>query len=90
MNQVHYSLLDYNSRALHEMEVACRELNVQIVAYSPLGQGLLTDGLTLDKWESNRPAKMLQLQWNDIQPLRSCLKEMSATYEKSMAQIALN
>lgn len=89
LNQVHYSLLDYNSPALHEMENACRELGVAIVAYSPLGQGLLTDGLTFDKWGTNKPAKMLRLQWNDIAPLRSCLQDLSQKYEKSMAQIAL-
>lgn len=90
LNQVHYSLLDYNSPALHEMEAACRELDVTIVAYSPLGQGLLTDGLTPQKWEVNRPAKMLRLQWNDLTPLRACLEQLGRDYDKSMAQIALN
>jgi len=90
LNQVHYSLLCYNSAALQEMEATCRELNVKIVAYSAMGQGLLTDNLTLEKWQTNKPAKMLRLQWNDVQPLRSCLQEMSIKYEKSMAQIALN
>lgn len=90
LNQVHYSLLCYNSAALKEMEATCRELNVKIVAYSPIGQGLLTDNLTLEKWQTNKPAKMLQLQWNDVQPLRSCLQGMSVRYEKTMAQVALN
>eukprot|EP00545_Synedropsis_sp_CCMP1620_P012091 CAMPEP_0119009042 /NCGR_PEP_ID=MMETSP1176-20130426/4107_1 /TAXON_ID=265551 /ORGANISM="Synedropsis recta cf, Strain CCMP1620" /LENGTH=346 /DNA_ID=CAMNT_0006961485 /DNA_START=66 /DNA_END=1106 /DNA_ORIENTATION=- len=89
-NQVHYSLLCYNSPALQEMEVACRELNVKILGFSPIGQGLLTDGLTTERYESNRPAKMLRLQWDDLVPLRACLRELATKYEKSMAQIALN
>jgi aryl-alcohol dehydrogenase-like predicted oxidoreductase len=89
-NQVHYSLLCYNSPALQEMETTCRKLNVKIVGFSPIGQGLLTDNLTLERYKSNRPAKMLHLQWDDLVSLRTCLKEMSIKYDKSMAQISLN
>lgn len=72
------------------METVCNALGVKIVAYSPIGQGLLTDNLTFERWNTNRPAKMLRLEWNDVQPLRTCVQEMSAKYNKSMAQIALN
>lgn len=89
-NQVHYSLLCYNAPALKEMEVACRELDVKIVGFSPIGQGLLTDGLTTERYKSNRPAKMLRLEWDDLVPLRTCLAEFATKYEKSMAQISLN
>jgi aryl-alcohol dehydrogenase-like predicted oxidoreductase len=89
-NQVHYSLLDYNSAALQEMERACRELGVKIVAFSPIGQGLLTDGLTTDKWQHNKPAKMLRLKYDDLQPLRSLLSQLAKKYDKSMAQVSLN
>lgn len=87
---MHYSLLDYNSSALREMQETCRSLDVKIVAFSPLGQGLLTDTLTPNTWKQNRPAKMLKLQWNDIQELRTCLKELALKYDKSMAQIAIS
>ena len=90
INQVHYSLLCYNSPALQEMEKACRRLGVKIVGFSPIGQGLLTDNLTEERWKSNRPAKMLRLQWDDIVPYRTCLRELAKKYNKSMAQIALN
>jgi aryl-alcohol dehydrogenase-like predicted oxidoreductase len=88
-NQVHYSLLDYKSAALRDMEAACGELGVTIVAYSPLGQGLLTDSLTDATFATNKPAKMLRLQASDLQPLRSCLQDLAAQHHKSMAQIAL-
>ncbi len=89
-NQVHYSLLDYNSKALQEMEATCRELGVKIVAFSPIGQGLLTGGLTTEKWQHNKPAKMLRLQWDDIQPLRAKVEEKAQKYGKTMGQVALN
>jgi pyridoxine 4-dehydrogenase len=87
---VHYSLLDYNSKALQEMEATCRELGVKIVAFSPIGQGLLTGGLTTEKWQHNKPAKMLRLQWDDIQPLRAKVEEKAQKYGKTMGQVALN
>ena len=89
-NQVHYSLLDYNSKALQEMESTCRELNVVIIGFSPMGQGLLTDNLTAEKWKSNKLPKMLRLQRSDIEPLRSALQELSKSYDKTMAQVAMN
>ncbi|CAB9504954.1 Uncharacterized oxidoreductase At1g06690, chloroplastic [Seminavis robusta] len=103
VNQVHYSLLDYQSENLQEMERTCQELGVAIVGFSAIGQGLLTDTLTPESWETNRPAKMLRLKYNDIQPLRAALKRISQEYpvdnndntqhqqaHKSMAQVAIN
>ncbi|GKY98708.1 hypothetical protein MPSEU_000827100 [Mayamaea pseudoterrestris] len=89
-NQVHYSLLDYNSKALQDMHTVCRELNVKVIGFSPIGQGLLTDGLTPASMEKNKPAKMLRLKYDDLTILRTTVKELSEKYEKSMAQVALN
>jgi len=89
-NQVHFSLLDYKSAALQKMETTCNRLNVKIIAFSPIGQGLLTDGLTTEKWKTIKPVRMLRLQWDDVQPLRVVLGQVSKKYEKSMAQVALN
>jgi len=89
-NQVHYSLLDYNSEALQKMEATCETLDVKIIAFSPIGQGLLTDGLTTEKWKTIKPVRMLRLQWDDVQPLRAVLQEMSQKYDKTMAQVSLN
>lgn len=72
------------------METTCRELGVRIVAFSPIGQGILTDGMNSEKWDSNKPAKMLRLKPNDIDALRLVVKEMAQKYEKTMAQVALN
>jgi aryl-alcohol dehydrogenase-like predicted oxidoreductase len=69
-NQVHYSLLDYNSLALQGIEKTCRETNVIIIGFSPIGQGLLCDGLDEEKWQHNKAAKMMRLQYDDVQGLR--------------------
>ena len=89
-NQVHYSLLAYASPALQEMQQVCRELDVTIVGFSPIGQGLLTDYLTIEKWKTNKPAKMLRLKRDDVEPLRSVIAKVASKYNKSMAQVSLN
>jgi pyridoxine 4-dehydrogenase len=89
-NQVHYSLLDYNSPSLQQMQETCKKFNVKIIGFTPLGQGLLTDGLTTEKWQSIKPVKMLRLVWDDVQPVRNVLHELAQKYQKTMAQIALN
>lgn len=80
------------------MEQVCRELNVTIVAFSPIGQGLLTDKLTEENFKTNKAAKMMRFKSEedgtviskDLQALRIVIKEMATKYQKSMAQIALN
>lgn len=89
-NQVHFSLLDYNSTSLQEMKRVCDELGVTVVGFSPIGQGLRTDNLTDEKWAANKPAKMLRLKRSDLDELRGVLHGMAVKYNRSMAQIAIN
>jgi aryl-alcohol dehydrogenase-like predicted oxidoreductase len=70
VNQVMYNLLDYKSAELREMESTCRELGVTIVAYSPIGQGLLTDGLTPQKYDP--PSSTPPLRGYSLRSLQSC------------------
>ncbi|KNC74926.1 hypothetical protein SARC_12539, partial [Sphaeroforma arctica JP610] len=90
VNQVMYNLLDYNSTELREMEKACNDLDVKIIAYSPIGQGLLTDSLTPEKLVKNRPAKMTGLTWDKLQPLRECIRSIAQAHDRSMAQVCIN
>ena len=96
LNQVHFSLLDYNSSKLKKMQSTCDEYGVSIIAYNALGQGLLTDSLTKDKFDSNKPAKMMHIEWTDLIPLRSALHRIAGIHSEktksniSMAQVALN
>ncbi|KAL3786738.1 hypothetical protein HJC23_005301 [Cyclotella cryptica] len=96
VNQVHFSLLDYSSAALREMQTTCNEYGVSIIAYNALGQGLLTDALTQEKFADNKPAKMLHIQWSDLIPLRLALRKIADTHSEkinrrvSMAQVSIN
>jgi aryl-alcohol dehydrogenase-like predicted oxidoreductase len=87
VNQVHFSLLDYNSEALQEMQRTCDELGVSIIAYNSLGQGLLTDSMDEVKFKQNKPAKMMRLQWSELNALRQALREIADNHNASMAQV---
>lgn len=90
VNQVHFSLLDYNSPALQEMQKCCDELGVSIIAYNSLGQGLLTDNMDEVKFSHNKPAKMMHIEWSDLKALREALRQIADKHNASMAQVALN
>ena len=90
VNQVHFSLLDYNSTALQEMQQCCDELGVSIIAYNSLGQGLLTDNMDEAKFSHNKPAHMMRIQWSDLKALREALRQIADKHNASMAQVALN
>jgi pyridoxine 4-dehydrogenase len=78
------------------MQATCHEYGVSIVAYNSLGQGLLTDSLTEEKFASNKPAKMMHIQWTDLIPLRSAMRRIADSHSTklntkvTMAQVALN
>ncbi len=92
VNQVRYSLLD---RSIENQGIlaTARELGITILAYSPLAQGLLTG-----KYTPNEPpdgARRLDNRFSasglqKIAPVLDALEQLSQTYQKSSAQIALN
>lgn len=93
-NQVEYSLLQ---RAPEENGVlaACRELEVTLIAYSPLAQGLLTGKYTPD----NPPPGVRRLtsgsRLESLPPLVDLMHEIGAEHAeegnaKTPAQVALN
>jgi aryl-alcohol dehydrogenase-like predicted oxidoreductase len=72
---------------------AARELDVTILAYSPLAQGLLTGKYTA----SNPPtgARSMDKRFQaaglqKLQPMLDKLNELGAKYSKTPAQVALN
>ena len=89
-NQIMFNLLCFQSPELQETLRACRENQVQIIAYAPIGQGLLTEALTDEKFSKIRLARMTRLVMDELQDLRSVIKSLADKYGKSMAQICLN
>lgn len=89
-NQVMFNLLSFNSSELQDTLRTCDELGVKIIAYSPIGQGLLTKDLSKDIFSKTRFARMTRLKFEDLAELRHAIERMAAKYDKSMAQICLN
>jgi aryl-alcohol dehydrogenase-like predicted oxidoreductase len=92
VNQMRYSLITREIET-NGVLAAARELDVTILAYSPLAQGLLTGKYTA----SNPPtgARSLDRRFQaaglqKIQPVLDKLKELGDKYSKTPAQVALN
>jgi aryl-alcohol dehydrogenase-like predicted oxidoreductase len=92
VNQMRYSLITREIET-NGVLAAARELNVTILAYSPLAQGLLTGKYTA----GNPPtgARSLDRRFQTaglqkIQPVLNKLAELGDKYSKTPAQVALN
>ncbi len=89
--QVQYSLLSTYPVTELGLKAACDELNIRLIAYSPLALGLLTGKYT-DK--SDLPKGLRKFALGQILPgvgpLLSCLREVAIAKNKSMAQVAIN
>jgi len=89
-NQVEYSLLKRTAER-SGLLAACRELGVTLVAYRPLGYGLLTGKYTLENLPSNlhgRIVKRANLQ--RVSPLLELLGALARSHGKTPSQVALN
>jgi aryl-alcohol dehydrogenase-like predicted oxidoreductase len=90
-NQVEYSLLDRKPETGGLIKV-CRDLEVTVIAYSPIAKGVLSGKYTPD----HVPAGMLRLKYTRnhltrIQPLLGVLKAMGEAHGgKTPVQVALN
>ncbi len=94
VNQVRYSLLSRQIESSGILNTA-KELNVTILAYSPLAQGLLTGKYSSDKNTTPEGARKIDPRFNrdgllKIEPVISLLRSIGAKYERTPAQVALN
>ncbi len=92
VNQMRYSLITREIET-NGVLTAARELDVTILAYSPLAQGLLTGKYTADNSPSG--ARSMDQRFKGaglrkIQPLLEKLSELGEKYGKTQAQVALN
>ncbi len=89
--QVQYSLLSTYPVVELDLKSVCDELGVQLIAYSPLALGLLTG-----KFSEQGPLPKGLRGWlcQQLLPgarsLLTCLQEIAAFRQKTMAQVALN
>ncbi len=90
-NQVMYSLVHRQPEVDGVLE-ACRELGITLIAYSPMGMGMLTG-----KYSSRTRAGGLRQFMPDfrgqnieaVQPLINLLHEIGSRYHKTPAQVAV-
>jgi aryl-alcohol dehydrogenase-like predicted oxidoreductase len=92
VNQMRYSLITREIESNGVM-AAARELDVTILAYSPLAQGLLTGKYTATNPPSG--ARSMDQRFKGaglrkVQPLLEKLSELGEKYGKTQAQVALN
>uniref|UniRef100_A0A0G4I600 NADP-dependent oxidoreductase domain-containing protein n=1 Tax=Chromera velia CCMP2878 TaxID=1169474 RepID=A0A0G4I600_9ALVE len=88
-NQILLNLLVFQSRALQETLEVCKSHQITVVAYSPIAQGLLADGLTEEKSKKIRMTLMTGVSFETLQPLRRTLQSIAEKYQCSMAQVSL-
>ncbi|MBE9062171.1 aldo/keto reductase [cf. Phormidesmis sp. LEGE 11477] len=94
VNQVQYSLLHRNIEANGVLEAA-QNLEVTILAYSPLAQGLLTGKYTVGSDLQPAGARKLDPKFSQkglqkIEPVLAALQSIGKTYGKTPVQVALN
>ena len=84
------NLLVWQSTKHRDTVKTCEELGIQVVAYSPIGQGLLTDNLTVEKFSTIRAVKMTGVHYSELYPLREEIERISKKYRVTMAQVSMN
>ncbi|MEM8806997.1 MAG: aldo/keto reductase [Cyanobacteria bacterium P01_G01_bin.38] len=89
--QVQYSLLSTYPVTELDLKDVCDQLGIQLIAYSPLGLGLLTGKYST---EGPLPKGLRGFLFRQLLPgiaiLLDCLREITKEREKTMAQVALN
>ncbi len=93
-NQVQYSLLHRNIETNGVMEAA-QNLEVTILAYSPLSQGLLTGKYTVGSDLKPAGARRLDPKFSNkglqkIEPVLAALQTIGDAHGKTQVQVALN
>jgi aryl-alcohol dehydrogenase-like predicted oxidoreductase len=90
-NQVEYSLLNRKIEKNGLLQ-RCEELGVKVIAYSPLGMGVLTGKYTPDSPPSGTRGRRFNRRFLEkIQPLLNLLRRIGTDHGgKTPAQVALN
>ena len=91
VNQMEYSLLDRQIESNGVLETA-KELGVTIVAYTPLGYGLLTGKYhkNPDLFKQTPRGFMLKRKFEQSRPIVQALEEIGKKYDATAGQVALN
>jgi aryl-alcohol dehydrogenase-like predicted oxidoreductase len=92
-NQVHYNLLK-RTPEVNGVLKACQELDVALIAYSPLAQGVLTGKFNSGEAKPSGPRQFMPRFQSGflgkVQPLLDIMSSIAKEHEKSVGQVALN
>ncbi len=88
-NQVEYSLIQRRIERDGTL-TAARERGVRIIAYSPLGKGLLTGKYSVESPPPGVRGIQMRKLLPQLPPLIDLLRTISEAHGKTMAQVALN
>jgi pyridoxine 4-dehydrogenase len=89
--QVQYSLLSTYPVTTLGLKSVCDELGIQLIAYSPLGLGLLTGKYTdRNSYPKGLRGFLCRQLLPEMKPLLNCLQTIATERNKTMAQVALN
>ena len=89
-NQVQYSLLCRDPER-NDLLKACQDLGITLIAYSPLGMGLLTGKYSPEHPPAGARGVTMRNKLEAVQPLVALLKEIGTGHDhKTPAQVALN
>ena len=93
VNQVRYSLLSRQIEVSGILDTA-KELDVTILAYSPLAQGLLTGKYSVNNETTPNGARKIDPRFSrdgllKIEPVMSLLRSIGEKHERTPAQVAL-
>ena len=89
-NQVEYHLLDRRAEK-SGLLARCHELDIRLIAYSPLGMGLLTGKYTVDSPPPGMRGRRFSRILPKLPPLLKLMTQIGQDHSgKSNAQIALN
>lgn len=89
-NQVEYSLLERKAER-NGLPDTCRELGVTLVAYRPLGYGLLTGKYTLENLPTYLHGRIVRRDdLRRVSPLIDLLGDLGRSHGKTPSQVALN
>ncbi|XP_062153738.1 pyridoxal reductase, chloroplastic isoform X1 [Alnus glutinosa] len=87
--QVQFSLLSMGQDQL-EIKNICDSLGIRLIAYSPLGLGMLTGKYTPTKLPPGPRALLFRQILPGLEPLLSSLREIAQRRRKTVPQVAIN
>ncbi len=89
-NQVEYSLIERKPERTGLLQ-ACQELGVTLIAYSPLGKGLLTGKYSVQNPPPGTRGRLYRAaRLAAIEPVNALLKQLGEAHGKTPGQVALN